>query len=334
MKILFIATKPMPDNMEYHVIETLEDMGHQVINFDIKTIFGANRRLNAYAEYIAGFLLREPERIHEKKLLDLAAKENPDLVLVLLGNMVSPKTISLLKKCIKAPIVCWCQDTLATIGRQYLIGSPYDLVFLKDHYMVNLFNDMVGDRFRYLPEACNPRMHYFEPPSAAEKDIYACDITTAASLYYYRQEILKPLQGEFKLKVWGDVPDWLNYELGSSHTRRYVVDRHKRHAFSAAKIVLNTLYFAEVDAVNCRLFEIAGCGGFQLVSEKAEVSRHFEIGEEIEVFRNKNELIEKVNYYLREPEKRIDIAKKGLARAHREHTYKHRLTELLRISST
>lgn len=333
MKILFVATKPKPDNMEFHIIQAFAEMGHEVVHFDIKTVFGLSPSMDRYAQYFARTFLREPERIREKVLLEYARKTSPDLVLVLLGNLISPKTVELLKKAISVPIVCWCQDTLATMGRQYLIGSPFDVVFSKDHYMVNLFNDMIGKRFAYLPEACNPAVHYYEIPPQSEASQYECDVTTAASLYYYRQEILGHINNSFRLKIWGDKPDWLNYKLGNAHTGRYVVDSEKRFAFSMAKIALNTLFFAEIEGVNCRLFEISGCGGFQLVSHKKEVGEFFDIGSEVETFHNRNDLIEKIHFYLREPEKRQKIAQSGMEKAHRFHTYTHRLNDLLHITS-
>ncbi|BCG63743.1 MAG: spore maturation protein CgeB [Methyloprofundus sp.] len=333
MRVLFIGTKVQPDNMEYHIVNTLEKMGHKVFGFDIKTIINCNESIDKYFNFFARTILREPERILEKKLANYAKKISPDIVIVLLGNMVSPKTIVLLKKHLDVPIVCWCQDALSTIGRQYMMGAPYDAVFLKDHYMVDLYNNMIGDRFIYLAEACNPSMHYYELPKGKDLKHYECDITTAGSLYYYRQEILKPLAAHYKLKVWGSMPDWLSYELRVRHTKEYVTGKTKRFAFSAAKIVLNTMHFAEIDGLNCRFFEILGCGGFQLVSDKSEVHKYLEVGKEVETFRDKNELIEKVDYYLKEPEKRKKIAMQGMQRAHNNHTYTHRLNELFEVTS-
>jgi len=333
MKILFVATKPTMDNMEFHIIQSLTEMGHDVINFDIKTIFNLSPSIDRYGQFLARTFLREPERIREKSLIDYARKTTPDLVLVLLGNLVSPKTVQILKNNIKAPIVCWCQDAIATMGRQYLIGSPYDLVFSKDHYMVDLFNSMIGPRFKYLPEACNPSVHYYERPPESDTDQYACDITTAASLYYYRHEILRHVNESYALKIWGDKPDWLDNKLHKSHTGRYIVGREKRFAFSVAKIVLNTLHYSEIQGVNCRFFEIQGCGGFQLVSHKNEVNEFCEIGTEVETFHDVNDLNEKIQYYLREPEKRLKIASDGMKKAHQFHTYRHRLEELIRLSS-
>src|SRR6202044_1812577 len=80
-------------------------------------------------------LLREPERRIERRLLRTIDKFSPTVVLVVLGNQLSPKTIALIRKRTNACIVCWCQDQMTTLGRQFLLGSNYDVVFVKDRYM-------------------------------------------------------------------------------------------------------------------------------------------------------------------------------------------------------
>jgi len=91
---------------------------------------------------------------------------------------------------------------MTTLGRQYLLGSEYDAVFVKDRYLQDLFSRMIdSSSFHYLPEACNPQVHRTVSLSSEQRERYACDVMIAGSLYYYRQEILR-LLGEFDLKVW------------------------------------------------------------------------------------------------------------------------------------
>ena len=56
---------------------------------------------------------------------------------------------------------------------------------------------------------------------------------------------------------------------------------------------------------------------------------HFKAGEELEVFRDRAELLEKVDYYLANQDKAKAIARAGQERAYAEHTYEHRLGELI-----
>jgi spore maturation protein CgeB len=50
------------------------------------------------------------------------------------------------------------------------------------------------------------------------------------------------------------------------------------------------------------------------------------------MFRSREELKEKVDYYLQRPEARRKIAEAGSARAHREHTHRHRLEQLMDVT--
>jgi len=113
---------------------------------------------------------------------------------------------------------------------------------------------------------------------------------------------------------------------------RHVHGDDKVRAALAAKICLNTLHYAEVDGLNCRAFEIAACGGFQMVSEVPVLKEHFEPEVEVTTYRNVEELKEKVAHYLCNPQAAAAIAERGRQRAHRDHTYEHRLTDILRIA--
>jgi spore maturation protein CgeB len=317
--------------MEAHVVESLNGLGCPTEFATTRIAIPASLPGGALLRKAAEFALREPERLAEPRLLRLCASFAPDLVLVLLGSQLSPKTIERMRGVIQAPIVCWCQDQMTTLGRQYLIGADYDAVFLKDRYLQDLFSRMVNrDRYHYLAEACNPRVHRPIALTDAERQHYACDVTIAGNLYYYRQQILRRLDA-FDVKIWGNSPDWLMSRLRGRHMGRAVFGDDKARAVRAARVALNTLHFGEVDGLNCRAFELAGCGAFQLITSKPVVAEHFTPGVEIATFESVDDLVDKIRYYIDRPAVTAEIARRGQARAHREHTYEHRLREIFRI---
>jgi spore maturation protein CgeB len=282
-------------------------------------------------EKLTSVMLREPERVFERSLIRTVEQFSPSLILVIMGNQVSPKTIGRIRAHTHAAIVCWCQDQMTTLGRQYLLGAEYDAVFVKDRYLQDLFSRMIrSTSFHYLPEACNPQVHRSVTLSEEERAYFGCDVMIAGSLYYYRQEILRHLD-EFELKVWGYSPEWLIYRLHRPRMRREVFCDDKARAARAARIALNPLHYAEVDALNCRAFELAGCGAFQICTSKPVVAEHFEPGVEIETFASTEELVEKIHHYLRNPAEAAAIALRSQERAHRDHTYVRRLEEMFRI---
>ena len=73
-------------------------------------------------------------------------------------------------------------------------------------------------------------------------------------------------------------------------------------------------------------------GGFQVITAVPVLGEHFRIGQEIVPFRTTEELKELIRHYLDRPEEAAAIARRGQARAHAEHTYEHRLREIMRVS--
>jgi spore maturation protein CgeB len=330
-RVLVVGTYYVPDSMETHVVEALRDMGASAEFFPARPGFaGIDSTAQKVASTFIRVAFREPERTFERRLIRAVARFAPSLVLVIQGNQVSPKTIRGLRSHTGAPIVCWCQDAMTTFGRQFMIGAEYDAVFVKDRYVHELFGRMIRSTvFHYLPEACNPKVHRTLTLSPRQQLYFGCDVMIAGRLYYYRQEILRLLE-EFDVKMWGSVPDWLVYRLRQPHMRRAVYCDAKARAARAARVALNPMHYAEVDGLNCRSFELAGCGAFQLCTQKPVLKEHFIPGVEVETFESAEEMVEKIRHYLKNPEEADRIARRGQARAHQEHTYVHRLREIMR----
>ncbi len=109
--------------------------------------------------------------------------------------------------------------------------------------------------------------------------------------------------------------------------------------FSASRINLN-LSNASVSAslnaggerpllqIKGRDFEIPACGGFLLTQENPELCEYFEPGREIAVYRDTEDLVEKIEYYLAHDEERERIRKAGYERFLKEHTMLARLEEI------
>jgi len=328
-RVLVIGSNLYLDSMEWHVVDALGRLGVAVEFFQAQMRFAGTRSIaQKIMESLARIVVREPELLFEARLLRTVERFAPDMILVILGNQLSPKTVQRIRSRSKAPIICWCQDQMTTLGRQFLLGAGYDAVFLKDRYLQELFSRMLHSTdFYYLPEACNPRVHRTVELSREEQAYYSCDVMIAGTLYYYRQEILEQLD-EFEVKVWGALPDWLVYRLRHKHMQGELLGDAKARAARAARIALNPLHFAEVDGLNCRAFELAGCGAFQLCTSRPVLGEHFAPGSEIETFDSASELVEKIHHYLRRPEEAAAIARRGQMRAHQDHTYERRLAEI------
>lgn len=97
-------------------------------------------------------------------------------------------------------------------------------------------------------------------------------------------------------------------------------------------ISLNVAASYGENQIKARTFEVAGAGGFLLTDPAADLERFYEIGREIEVYHDVDDLAAKVKRYLADPDARDRIARAGHERTRREHTYEQRLTALIDLA--
>jgi len=83
-------------------------------------------------------------------------------------------------------------------------------------------------------------------------------------------------------------------------------------AFKKSKIVLNFIRKQNLNAHNMRTIEVPACGAF-LLTEKThdQCNVLFKQGESIECFQDIGELVKKIDYYLNNSDKRVQIAKQS-----------------------
>jgi len=329
MKII-VAGPVFPDSFARNVVVTLADMGHEVHSVSgTRTRHQQNRWLRNFWE-LAGKAFPAIEDSSYKVLVRQAKTLAPDLVLVTSRDL-PPQVIAEIKAACPAKVVCWYTDPITGTHRHYIVASPYDAIFLKEPYLVRILREKLGLRTHLLHECCNPRWHRRIALSAADRARYSTQLAALGSLHYYRARMLEPFSAA-DLKIWGAYnPPWVVSPSKQHYTNQFVAEEEKAKAILAAQVVLNTMGYWEIEGLNCTLFETAGCGGFQIADWKPTMAECFEPEREMVTFRTAQELQEKVEYYLAKPDERQAIADRAYARAHREHTYKHRLTEMFRV---
>lgn len=99
-----------------------------------------------------------------------------------------------------------------------------------------------------------------------------------------------------------------------------------------SRITLNRhIDVAENYANNMRLYEATGVGTLLLTDRKDNLGELFEIGKEVLAYSSKEEAAEMIHYYLAHPDEAQEIARAGQKRTLSEHTYRHRMEELVPI---
>ena len=96
-------------------------------------------------------------------------------------------------------------------------------------------------------------------------------------------------------------------------------------ALSSAKIAINAHGDFMRYGGNMRLFEAAAVGAFQIVDDRPGVREWFAVGEHLAVYRDHDDLREKVRYFLDNGAERARMAAAARAHVMEHHTYARRL---------
>lgn len=147
---------------------------------------------------------------------------------------------------------------------------------------------------------------------------------------HYRLSCIRALK-DFRPVIYGD-KRWGEL-LGSGYRLKSPLNYYKELplAYNACKINFNATSLQMLEAVNQRVFDVPASGGFLLTDHQAAIEELFEAGREIVTYKDTGEIPDLVRFYLKHPELRIDVANRGRERVLKEHTYKHRTREIIRI---
>jgi spore maturation protein CgeB len=193
----------------------------------------------------------------------------------------------------------------------------------------------------YCQEAANPEVYR---PSEVSQEF---DATFVGQCYGDRAELVQWLRLQnVDVRVWG--PRWEYHVERRSRNPfkrllqprtglpRHVVggvlsDAALVEMYSRSRINLgfstcgDTHRGAErIVQIRLRDFEVPMSGGFYLVEHLDELQEFFEFGREIETYRSREEMLDKIRFYLGHDAERDRIRHAGRARCLRDHTWQRR----------
>jgi spore maturation protein CgeB len=124
---------------------------------------------------------------------------------------------------------------------------------------------------------------------------------------------------------WIEVPETAKYYNGA----KIVINLHR--TTEAGKDNLNGINW-QAESINPRTFEMAACASLQLTDVRQELPEYYDIGSEIAVFRDANDLVKQLEHYLSRDEERQWVAARGYRRTRRDHTFNNRIRRLLQTA--
>ena len=237
--------------------------------------------------------------------------------------------------------VGWDQEGMYDWNRLSNTDCPnFHIMASVDPAATRLLNEQ-GVPTIYLPTAHDKNTYKYEEV----EEEYKSDAIIGGVMYPARVEIVKelvPILDKVKLRTINSV----HWESKLIPYRKYITYYHRDMVVneeynkycSGSKIILignrdfepgNNHPLIHSEAIG-RVFQETAIRRCVFVDNKRpNIKNHFEIGKEIVVFENGQDLRDKILYYLEHEEEREAIAHNGYIRTSREHQYYHRVKQLV-----
>ena len=261
------------------------------------------------------------------------ARAAADAILVFKGARLAAADVRELKRVFGGRWINWFPDDPHELAISLGLGPAYDCFFTHDSSSLARHR-AAGARAHYLAFGCDPD---YLRPLAGTRGGWApwgrsrpgsAPLVFVGSRDPVREVVVRELT-DLGLVVWG--PGWPGRAL-------YGDDFVRALAGASVGLNIHQQFGPKGDparygsGANMRVFELAAVGTAQLSDAKADIERHFIPGREIVLYRSVGELRARARDLLADPSARQALAAAARARALREHTWAHRLEELLTIS--
>ena len=320
-----------------YTITALEALGHRVSWIDHSTHRPSYDALGTYREARHRQMMQGRfAEVLSLSTVTRLAEDPPDLVLAIAQ---APLTLAVLEHLRKKKFLTamWFVENYRhlTYWQQLAPGYDYWFVIQQDDCHTAL-RRAGAPHVSYLPMAADPTIHRPLTLSMNEQLEFGSDLSFVGAGYPNRRMLLpRWIQKDWTFKVWGN--EWDGAGALSSvlqrHGARIDTDTCVK-VFNASSINLNLHSNTgegldpAADFVNPRTFELAACGAFQLVDRRALLPDLFSENEVVS-FEQVEEVPSLIRTWLRDPVGRRTIADAARQRVLRQHTYEHRMKDLL-----
>lgn len=239
--------------------------------------------------------------------------------------------------------MCFASD-ISFVGSLYTEKCPYDKLTNPPSYLKGYLDGLIAAQLEiygyYFVEEVLPddivssfREHlpgFYTPLDAP----YLTDRTILAQLYIgnkitavERMRFISLLASHFSFDIYtgsdtSSIAGIRNRGLAKTLTEMPLI-------FANSTINLNMTSKPIRSGIPLRIWDILSCGGFVITNYQSELPEFFTIGETIEIYENEDDLINKCNFYLEHPEKAREIAQNGLELVRSQHTYRHRIEQMI-----
>lgn len=314
VRVLLVA--PVDDAGLAHnalIRRALERLGTELVHFDPER---------------SGWIERLVRRELDQRLSAAVEQHGPELVVVSGAGVVTAEVVDRLRPGHSARWVQLLGDTVPDLRAATIEAMAYHAVFVGASGLASALDRSGVKHAQYLAAGCDPSVH--KPLRA--RGPFRANVVFAGAATARRERFLSELV-EFGLALWG--PGWRKTGLRDYCRGELPSTEDFVRAYAGATVAVNIHRTGsdgpggDASGVNRRTFEIAAIGVPQVVDARDDLPLHFEDGSELLVYADAAELKGQVKRAMQEEQYRERLAGAGRQRALRQHTYMHRMTELL-----
>jgi len=272
-----------------------------------------------------------------KDLIEKVKRNKYDLVLILKGGDLPESILKELKKHVPNLANWWVDNPLTKYGNEKLL-QYYNYFFVFDSYYIPALQKLGIKNVHWLACAYNSKI-FTSNNSLLE---FKTDLAFVARYFPPREQLFINFQDKnLDISIWG--PGWKDKAIlkefferyPNSHKGNMLSNQDAANLYKSAKINLNLNHDqTKLDGINQRMLEICACGGFQICDYREGFASIFIDKKEIVYFKDPKEIPELVDYYLKNEEERMKIAKAGMEKASLEHSYEARAKRVLQVIQT
>lgn len=261
------------------------------------------------------------QKVNEEMLnfvLNTVSKNKIDVIVChLSGHSTTPAVLSEIKK-LKIPMINESLDDETKFrsrkGKDGIYRGMKDICKYFDVSLTSSKSAIV----KYIVEGGNP---IYKDYCGNEKIYRKLDISKEYDVGFVGQSY--GVRGEFVNYL---IQNGINvYAKGSGWEKGFATDDEMIEIFNKSKIVLGFSTVGKNDDIYIlkgRDFEVPLTGSLYLTGYHEELKEYFDLGEDIETYTSKEDLLKKVRYYLENEEKREKIAKNGYEKCLKNYTAK------------
>ncbi len=189
------------------------------------------------------------------------------------------------------------------------------------NFIEESLSPILEDLYRALPMDPNP------DGVESKEYLYAQYVINRKITGLERADLIRAVSERFPFDLFTPnrnfaLPNLTNHGTVDYYTQMPVVFRRSR-------INLNISLRSIKSGIPLRAFDIMGSGGFLLSNYQADFLDDFVPGEDFDYYESKEDLLNKIGYYLAHEDERAAIAANGRDKVAARHTFRHRVREML-----